>query len=54
MIRHVTQDGHVDFIFKVVAPNGVSFHVVDRYSSMRQFQSLLKKDLDDSVKIQDL
>ena len=54
MIRYNSQDGHADFIFKVVAPNGVSFHIMDRYSSMRQFQSLLKKDLDDSVSINDL
>ena len=54
MIKFEVEDGHADFIFKVVAPNGVSFHVIDRYSSMRQFQSLLKKDLDDSVNIRDL
>ena len=54
MIRHNAQDGHADFIFKVLAPNGVSFHIMDRYSSMRQFQSLLKKDLDDSVNLNNL
>jgi hypothetical protein len=35
MIKYEVEDGHADFIFKVVAPNGVSFHVIDRYSSMR-------------------
>lgn len=35
MIKVDAQDGHADFIFKVVGPNGVSFHVIDRYSSMR-------------------
>ena len=35
MIRYNAQDGHADFIFKVVAPNSVSFHIMDRYSSMR-------------------
>jgi len=37
MIKYITDSGHADFIFKVVAPNGVSFHIKDRYSSMRQF-----------------
>ena len=54
MIKVDAQDGHADFIFKVVGPNGVSFHIIDRYSSMRQFQSLLKKDLNDSVNLNDL
>jgi len=37
MIRYQTDKGHADYIFKVVAPNGVSFHIKDRYSSMRDF-----------------
>mmetsp|Transcript_21226 Transcript_21226/g.32891 ORF Transcript_21226/g.32891 Transcript_21226/m.32891 type:complete len:147 (+) Transcript_21226:44-484(+) len=54
MIRYSSDHGHAEYIFKVVAPNGISFHVIDRYSSMRQFQSLLRKDLDDSVNLSDL
>lgn len=51
MIRFTVEHGHADFCFKVVGPNGISFHIIDRYSSMRSFQSLLKKDLDDNVKL---
>lgn len=54
MIRYDTDDGHADFIFKVVGPNNISFHIKDRYSSIRQFQSLLRKDLDDRIKISNL
>ena len=54
MIRYNSNDGHADFIFKVVAPNGVSFHIMDRYSSIRKFWSLLKNTLDDSTLIHDL
>ena len=54
MIRYNTENGHAEFIFKVVGPNNISFHIKDRYSAMRQFQSLLKKDLDDSVNVSSL
>jgi hypothetical protein len=54
MIRYDTAQGHANFIFKVVGPNNISFHIKDRYSSMRTFQSILKKDLDDSVNIRNL
>ena len=37
MIEHTVVDGHADFTFKVVGPNGCSFHIRDRYSSMREF-----------------
>ena len=33
---------HVEYIFKVVVSNGMSFHVVDRYSSLRAFYTALK------------
>jgi len=35
MIKFETAAGHADFIFKVVGPNGIGFHIKDRYSSMR-------------------
>ena len=54
MIRYYTNNGHAEFIFKVAGPNGISFHIIDRYSSMRAFQSLLRKDLDDSINLNDL
>ena len=40
---------HAEFVFKVIGPCGISFHIIDRYSSMRTFQSLLKKDVDPSA-----
>ena len=36
-INYVVEGGHADFIFKVVGPNQVSFHIKDRYSSLRDF-----------------
>ena len=54
MIRYETHAGHADFIFKVVGPTNISFHIKDRYSSMRTFQSILKKDLDDSFSMKTL
>ena len=54
MIKYSKDGGHAEFFFRVLGPNQISFHVIDRYSSMRQFQSLLKKDLDDSVNLGDL
>lgn len=54
MIQISTDTGHADYIFKVVGPIGYSFHIRDRYSSMREFQSLLKKDLDNGVNLSDL
>ena len=37
MIKYMVSGGHADFVFKVVGPNSVSFHIKDRYSSMREF-----------------
>ena len=37
MINNTIDDGHADYLFKVVGPNGISFSIVDRYSSMRAF-----------------
>jgi len=41
--RQETADGHVEYLVKVNAPGGHSFHFRDRYSSMRAFQSMIKK-----------
>lgn len=54
MIKYKTDMGHAEFVFKVIGPNGVSFHIMDRYSSMRAFMSLLKKDVDDNAIFNDL
>lgn len=38
MVKVKTDNGYADFVAKILAPNGMSFHIVDRYSSMRKFQ----------------
>jgi hypothetical protein len=45
MISYKKDGGHVEFTFRVVGPNAISFHLKDRYSAMRQFQSTVKKEL---------
>jgi hypothetical protein len=40
-----TDQGYIVYLVKVIAPGGHSFHFKDRYSSMRNFQSLLRKSL---------
>ncbi len=42
-VKHEVQDGHASYLVKVVAPGNIIFHIRDRYSSMRNFQSLIKK-----------
>ena len=37
MIKFIKQEGHVSYIFKVVGPRDISFHLEDRYSSIRSF-----------------
>ena len=33
----VTRDGYAVYVIKVVGPQDISFHLKDRYSSMRDF-----------------
>ena len=54
MVKFNLDQNHADFVFKVLGPNGISFHLIDRYSGMRQFQSLVRKDIDDSVNLNNL
>jgi len=42
-VKYETNRGHAEYLIKVVAPGNITFHIRDRYSSMRQFQSLIKK-----------
>ena len=46
--------GIAEFAFKVVGPHGFTFHIVDRYSSMRSYYKMLRKNLDDSVSLKSL
>jgi hypothetical protein len=44
LIKFVNTDqGYTEYLIKVMAPGGFSFHFKDRYSSMRNFQSIIKK-----------
>lgn len=44
-----TKDGHIEYLVKVNAPGGHSFHFKDRYSSMRTFQSMIKKNVNVAI-----
>ncbi len=37
MVKFTKNDGHAIFTFRVVCTNSISFHLEDRYSSMRSF-----------------
>lgn len=38
-------DGHADYLIKVVGPLGMFFHIRDRYSSMANFQSTTRRNV---------
>ena len=54
MIKVLTEGGHAEFVYKVIGPLGISFHIMDRYSQMRNFQSYLRKDVDDQKALDNL
>lgn len=55
MVKVKTDDGFANYVAKVVGPNGVSFHIMDRYSSMRKFQQLLRNSISDqNINLNDL
>lgn len=37
--------GHAEYIIKVVGPQDIAFHLRDRYSSLREFQSMIKRNI---------
>jgi hypothetical protein len=41
----VVNGDYAVYLIKVVGPNNCSFHIRDRYSSIRNFQSTIKKSL---------
>ena len=46
VVKHqVTREGHAEYIIKVIGPRDISFHLKDRYSSIREFQSMVKKQI---------
>ena len=54
MLKVLTDTGHAEFVFKVRGPGGISFHIIDRYSQMRNFQSYLLKDVNDKQALANL
>ena len=45
-IKHMGNGDYVEYLIKISAPTpNISFHIQDRYSSMRSFSSDLKKTL---------
>ena len=46
MVKHeVTQQNFCTYTIRVVGPRGISFHIRDRYSSIREFQSMVKRSI---------
>ena len=39
----LTEDGVANYVLHVVGPKDISFTLKDRYSSIREFQSIVKK-----------
>lgn len=37
---------HATYLIKVVGPRDISFHIKDRYSSLRDFQDMIKRNID--------
>ena len=55
MVKVKTDEGYANYIAKIIGPNGISFHIQDRYSSMRKFSQLLKNDISDkNINLNDL
>ena len=44
-IRHENRDGHIEYLYKVIGPNNITFDLRDRYSSMRRFQQQIRDQL---------
>ena len=36
------------YILKIIGPRDISFHLKDRYSSMREFQAMVKRQIGSS------
>mmetsp|Transcript_21063 Transcript_21063/g.25886 ORF Transcript_21063/g.25886 Transcript_21063/m.25886 type:complete len:93 (+) Transcript_21063:3-281(+) len=46
VVKHdVTDRNYCNYTIKVVGPRGISFHIQDRYSSLREFQSMVKRSI---------
>ena len=47
IVKHdVVDNAYAVYLIKVVGPKDISFHIRDRYSSIREFQSMVKKNIE--------
>lgn len=44
-IKTTVEGGHAEYLIKVVGPLSISFHLLDRYSSMASFVSTIKRSV---------
>jgi hypothetical protein len=44
-IKTTVEGGHAEYLIKVVGPLNISFHMIDRYSSMSSFMSTIKRNV---------
>ena len=42
------QNNYAVYRIKVVGPRDISFHLLDRYSSLREFQAMVKRNIGSS------
>lgn len=42
------------YVWKVVGPNNISFHMEDRYSSIRSYQQTITRNLEDDVSLKNV
>ena len=46
VVKHeLTEEGFANYVIYVVGPKDISFHLKDRYSSIREFQSMVKRQI---------
>ena len=41
----ISRQGFAEYFIKVVGPSDIAFHIKDRYSSLREFQSMIKRNI---------
>jgi len=45
VVKHELSTNICTYTIKVVGPRSISFHIRDRYSSLREFQSMVKRSI---------
>lgn len=41
----ISRQGFAEYFIKVVGPSDIAFHIKDRYSSLREFQGMIKRNI---------